>query len=48
MEGVPYMVCARCREQLFRRETAERIRLALRNEARLTRSVSMQVYEFVA
>ena len=48
VEGVLCKMCARCREQLFRRETAERIRLVLRSETRPTRSVSMQVYEFVA
>ena len=48
VEGVPCTVCARCREQSFSRETAERVRLMLRGEAEPTRSVSMQVYEFAS
>ena len=48
VEGVPCTVCTRCGEQSFSRETAERVRLMLRGESRPTRSVSMQVYEFVA
>ena len=48
VEGVPCTVCSRCGEQSFSRETAERVRLMLRGESTPKRSVSMQVYEFVA
>ena len=48
IEGVPCMVCSRCGEQSFSREAAERVRLMLRGEAKPTRAVSMQVYEFVS
>ena len=48
VEGVPCTVCARCGEQSFSRETAGRVRVMLRGEGKPTRSVSMQVYEFVA
>ena len=48
VKGVPCTVCSRCGEQSFSRETAERVRLMLRGEAEPTRSVSMQVYEFVS
>ena len=48
VKGVPCTVCSRCGEQSFSREAAERVRLMLRGEAEPTRSVSMQVYEFVS
>ena len=48
VEGVPCTVCARCGEQSFSREAAERVRLMLRGEGRPTRSVSMQVYAFAS
>ena len=48
IKGVPCTVCSRCGEQSFSREATERVRLMLRGESEPTRSVSMQVYEFVS
>ena len=48
VDGVQCTVCARCGEQSFSRETAERVRPMLNGEAEPTRSISMQVYEIVA
>ena len=46
VEGVPAVVCARCGEQSFSRETAERVRLMVHGEAEATTSVPMQVFDF--
>ena len=46
VESVPCTICTHCGDQSFSRETAEKVRLMLHGEARPTRSVSMQVYEF--
>ena len=47
-EGVPCTVCSRRGEQSFSRKTAEKVRLMPCGEPEPTRSVSMQVYQFVA
>ena len=42
----PAEVCVRCGEQSFSRETAERVRMLVRDEADVEAEVSMRVYEF--
>jgi YgiT-type zinc finger domain-containing protein len=44
--GIPAEVCVRCGEQSFSRETAERVRMLVRDEADVEAEVSMRVYEF--
>ena len=46
--GVPAEVCARCGEQTFSRETAERVRVMVNGEAKAKASVSMQVFDFAS
>lgn len=44
--GVPSTVCQRCGERSFSRETMEKVRQLVHNEAEAAKSVPMQVYEF--
>ena len=46
VEGVPCMVCLRCGEQSFSRETAEKVRLLVHGQTEATSLVPMRVYEF--
>ena len=46
--GIPALVCGRCGEQTFSRETAEKVRLMLHGEGEAKTSVSMQVYDFAS
>lgn len=46
--GIPAMVCARCGEQAFSRETVEKVRTMVRGESKAAKSVSMQVFDFVS
>ncbi|MBC8555078.1 MAG: YgiT-type zinc finger protein [Candidatus Brocadiales bacterium] len=47
VEHIPAMVCARCGEETFSRETTERIRRMVQGEAKPVKSVSMEVFTFV-
>lgn len=44
--GVPSTVCQRCGERSFSRETTEKVRKLVHEEAKAAKSVPMQVYEF--
>ena len=44
--GVPSMVCLRCGEESFSRETAEKVRLLVHGESEAIKLVPMRVYEF--
>ncbi len=44
--GVPSMVCQRCGERSFSRETTEKVRQLVHGEGKASKAVSMQVYEF--
>ena len=46
--GIPAAVCVRCGEQAFSRETVEKVRAMVHGEAKATRSVPMQVFDFVS
>jgi YgiT-type zinc finger domain-containing protein len=47
VESIPAMVCVRCGEETFSRETTERIRRMVHGEAKPVKSVSMEVFTFV-
>jgi YgiT-type zinc finger domain-containing protein len=47
VEHIPAMVCVRCGEETFTRETTERIRRMVQGEAKPVKSVSMEVFNFV-
>ena len=46
--GIPAVVCVRCGEQAFSRETTERVRAMVHGKAKAAKSVSMQVFDFVS
>ena len=46
--GIPAAVCARCGEQAFSRETVEKVRSIVHGEAKATKPVPMQVFDFVS
>ena len=47
VEHIPAMVCLRCDEETFSRETTERIRRMVHGEAKPVKSIAMDVFEFV-
>ena len=44
--GIPAEVCARCGEQSFSREIAEKVRLMVQDETEAEAQVPMRVYSF--
>ncbi|MGB3296118.1 MAG: YgiT-type zinc finger protein [Phormidesmis sp.] len=46
VENIPATVCDRCQEEVFSRETTERIRLMLQGEEKPIRSVSLDVFSY--
>ena len=46
--GIPAMVCGRCGEQTFSRETAEKVRLMVHGETTATTSIPLPVFRFAA
>ncbi|MEO0458356.1 MAG: YgiT-type zinc finger protein [Cyanobacteria bacterium P01_A01_bin.114] len=46
VENIPAKVCSRCGEDVFGKETTERIRLMLHGEDRPTRSISLDVFSY--
>ncbi|MGA1876073.1 MAG: YgiT-type zinc finger protein [bacterium] len=46
VEHIPAIVCARCGEETFSRETTEEIRRMVHGEAAPVRSVCMDVFTF--
>jgi HTH-type transcriptional regulator / antitoxin MqsA len=46
VEHVPATVCDRCGEEVFSRETTEKIRVMLHNENKPIRSVSLDVFSY--
>ena len=46
VEHIPAMVCKRCGEKTFSRETTERIRRMVHGESKPAKSISMDVFTF--
>ncbi len=46
VEQIPAMVCSRCGEEIFSRETTERIRVMLHSQAKLVKSISVDVFSY--
>jgi len=46
VEQIPAMVCERCGEKIFSRETTERIRRMIHGEAKPVKSVSIDVFAY--
>lgn len=47
VDHIPATVCTRCGDETFSRETADRIHLLVRGMAKPTRSIAVDVFEFV-
>ncbi len=47
VEEIPAIVCCRCSEETFSRETTERIRRMVHGEAKPIKSISMDVFAYV-
>ncbi len=47
VDHIPATGCARCGEETFSRETTEKIRLMIREPAKSTRAVSLEIFDFV-
>ena len=46
VDRIPAIVCARCGEESFSRDTTEKIRLLVHGQAESTKSIAMPVFEF--
>ena len=46
VDRIPAVVCARCGEESFSRDTTEKIRLMVHGQAESTKSITMPVFEF--
>lgn len=46
VENIPATVCSRCGEEVFSRETMERIRVMLHGEDKPIRSISLDVFSY--
>ncbi|WP_072016188.1 YgiT-type zinc finger protein [Leptolyngbya sp. KIOST-1] len=46
VEQIPATVCDRCGEEIFSRETTERIRVMLHDEAKPVKSISVDVFAY--
>jgi HTH-type transcriptional regulator / antitoxin MqsA len=47
VDHIPATVCARCGEETFSRETTEKVRLLVHGQAKPTKSIALEVFEFV-
>ncbi|MEM6838940.1 MAG: YgiT-type zinc finger protein [Cyanobacteria bacterium P01_C01_bin.120] len=46
VENIPTLVCSRCGEEVFSRETTERIRAMLQSDTKPTKSISVDVFAY--
>lgn len=46
VEQIPATVCDRCGEEIFSRETTERIRMMLHGDAKPIKSISVDVFSY--
>ncbi len=46
VENIPAMACSRCGEEVFSRETTERIKVMLHREEKPVRSISLGVFSY--
>ena len=46
--SIPAVVCVRCGEQSFSRETTEKIRRMVHGQTKARKSVAMEVFDFVS
>ena len=46
VDRIPVVVCTRCGEQSFSRETTEKIRLLVHGQVESTKSIAVPVFDF--
>ena len=46
VENIPAQVCARCGEEIFSKETSERVRLIVHSRKKPIKSVKMDVFAY--
>ena len=46
MENIPAQICARCGEEIFSRETTEKVRLIVHGKRKPIKSVQMDVFAY--
>lgn len=46
VENIPAQVCGRCSEEIFSRETTEKVRLLVHGKAKPIKSVQMDVFAY--
>lgn len=46
VDRIPATVCVRCGEETFSRETTEKVRLLIHGQAKPTKSIALEVFEF--
>ena len=47
VDHIPATVCVGCGEETFSRETTEKVRLLVHGQAKPTKSIALEVFEFV-
>jgi YgiT-type zinc finger domain-containing protein len=47
VDHIPATVCVRCGEETFSREITEKVRLLVHSQAKPTKSIAVEVFEFV-
>lgn len=47
VENIPAEVCERCGEEIFSKETTEKVRLLVHSKAKPARSVKLDVFAYV-
>jgi len=47
VDRIPATVCSRCGEETFSRETTEKVRLLVHGQAKPTKAIALEVFEFV-
>ena len=46
VENIPAMVCSRCGEEVFSRETTEQVRVMLQEPKQTSRSIPLDVFSY--
>lgn len=47
VENIPVQVCAHCGEEVYSRETTEKIRVLVRGSTKPAKSIKMDVFDYV-
>jgi len=47
VENIPAQVCSHCGEEVFSRETTEKVRLLVRGTVKPAKSIKMDVFDYV-